>query len=86
MNYENPTRAYSSRRSAVVPIAFLTSLFTSLIVTVVILWLSGNLQSAKLNQSGESEDLRKVPAVVGLTLGVAGDVLRTRDLRLVVQE
>ncbi len=88
MNYQ-PNDIPPYRRPAVVPIAFLTALFTSLAVTVAILWLTGNLRSLKDARSGSSETnqgLRKVPAVVGLTPSVARDVLSARELLFVVGE
>lgn len=86
MNYQNDMPPY--RRPAVVPIAFLTALFTSIAVTVAILWLTGNLRSLK-DARGSGKDaagLREVPAVVGLTPEVAADVLKARELLFVVSE
>jgi eukaryotic-like serine/threonine-protein kinase len=84
MNYQPNDMPY--RRPAVVPIAFLTSLFTSLAVTVALLWLTGNLRSLKDAQSDSQKSgaLREVPAVVGLSPEVAGDVLQARELLFVV--
>jgi serine/threonine-protein kinase len=85
MSYETRTQPYS-RRSSTVLVAFFTSLFTALIVTVAVLWLTGNLQSSRAQDESQvaNKKLRKVPSLIGLTTETAADLLRSRDLRMVV--
>jgi eukaryotic-like serine/threonine-protein kinase len=86
MSYETRVNPHSRSASAA-PVAFLTSLFTSLAVTVGVLALTGNL---KMPGSGDAAKtavpaVRKVPSVIGIAPEVAGDVVRARELRLLVR-
>jgi serine/threonine-protein kinase len=87
MNYGNP----SYRKSADVPLTVFTSVLTSTIVTVGILYFTGNLlpetePAPVKEEDATSEKTVETPSLIGLTTEVAGEVLRARGLRLVVQE
>jgi beta-lactam-binding protein with PASTA domain len=86
MNYEARPNAHA-RQPSVVPVAIITSLLTSLVVTAVVLGVTGNLGlpgSDTDEEAGKKLKVIKVPAVIGLTPEVAGDVVRARNLRLLV--
>jgi eukaryotic-like serine/threonine-protein kinase len=88
MSYGNS----SHRSSADIPITVFVSVLTSAFVTVGILFFTGNLSILQRDNGSKSqEDLDdektvEAPSLKGLTTSVAGDVLRSRGLRLVVQE
>ncbi len=80
MNYENRP----NRQPSVAPVAFFTSLATSLVVTLAILILTGNFKPLANEDEKEAKDVRNVPSIIGVTPEIAGDVVRARGLRLLV--
>ncbi len=93
MNYPEsmPPRG---NRSPDVFISIVTASLTAAAITVAILFVTGNLQSNGKrssdstnsdNASGAAEATRQVPLLLGMTVEVAQELLRSRDLRLVVQ-
>lgn len=71
----------------------ITSVLVSALVTVGILYGTGNLRmpnaapddSAKIDAAAPTTTV-ETPSLLGLTTGVAADVLKARNLRLVVQQ
>lgn len=91
MNYNENMPPYS-RRPSEMPTIIITSALTAAAVTAAVLFVTGNLKPASSNTetvSSEKEtakdESRQVPSLLGLTPEVAMEVLRARDLRLVVQ-
>ncbi len=92
MTYHENT-PYGGRRSSDIPVAIITSSLTAAVVTVAVLFVTGNLKTREKSASEEAaaaeaaakESTRQVPPLIGLTPDVAQEVLRGRDLRLVVQ-
>lgn len=90
MNYNESMPPYS-RRPSEIPTTILTAALTAAAVTVAVLFVTGNLKSGPAavetveEKDAAKDESRQVPSVLGLTPEVALEVLRARDLRLVVQ-
>ena len=77
--------------TADIPVTVFTAVLTSAAVTVAILYFTGNLLSGAAESDSEPEPEKnektiETPSLKGLSPEVAGSVLRSRGLRLVVQE
>ena len=79
----------SNSVSSIFAVSFFTAILTSALVTGGMLYFTGNL---KLPGSEEEKppppepETIEAPSLVGVTTSVAADVLKSRGLRLVVQE
>ena len=88
MSYGNS----SHRSTSDIPVTVFTSVLTSVFVTVGILYFTGNLlpeaepANSVKEEETEANKTIETPSLKGLTTEVAREVLRTRGLRLIVQE